>query len=328
MTDFRTKLEAAVASIEEGCRSEASNTLFLETIEAYTYIRDGFAKGTVTTIGGTTGIGKTPLAINLTYELAVNEKASVLFLTLQDTCQIWMKKFIALACEIPLEHIFRSSFLFGPNDWKRLDQSAGKFMDSSISLEVNTHEISQVINLIKKTKEEKKIQFVIIDYLQLMDVANSQPSYRYADIDYIMRELKALAIELDVAIIIFSEIKKHREFSTINDKSCRPTLEDFRGSDSIVENSDVVMLIDRPECHGIYVDKKGNDLHNLFMIQFAKGINERYFDTFWLRFDHRTGKMKVPEIEEPKDEKDKDSSKEDRFLFPSPPPGVDGHLPL
>ena len=81
----------------------------------------------------------------------------------------------------------------------------------------------------KKFKQEKNIKFVVIDYFQLINYNG--------DLKVLGSKLKALAEELNVTILVLSQLSK--------EKDKRPTLEDLKQSKPVAEIADIVMFLCR-----------------------------------------------------------------------------------
>lgn len=88
---------------------------------------------------------------------------------------------------------------------------------------------------------------VIIDYLQLLDTASRNTnSTREREIAAASRSAKLLAKELDVPVILLSQLSRKIEERT--DKT--PMLSDLRESGAIEQDADMVLFIDRPAMYG------------------------------------------------------------------------------
>ena len=91
-----------------------------------------------------------------------------------------------------------------------------------------------------KLRRVKNLGLVIIDYLQLMG-STSRSDNRVLVISEITRELKVMAKELNVPVILLSQLSRAVEGRT--DK--RPLLSDLRESGSIEQDADIVLFLYR-----------------------------------------------------------------------------------
>ena len=90
----------------------------------------------------------------------------------------------------------------------------------------------------------KNLGLVVIDYLQLMG-STLRTDNRVLIISEITRQLKIMAKELDIPVIVLSQLSRGPESRT--DK--RPMLSDLRESGSIEQDADVVFLVHRPDAY-------------------------------------------------------------------------------
>ena len=105
-------------------------------------------------------------------------------------------------------------------------------------------------------KRKKGVDLIIIDYLQLMEMPKAPNKNN--SIEIITMRLKALAKELDVPIIILSQLNRAVES---RGGSKRPQLSDLRDSGSIEQDADSVMFIYRPEYYDIQpTDQNGQPM--------------------------------------------------------------------
>ena len=89
---------------------------------------------------------------------------------------------------------------------------------------------------------ERGINLIIIDYLQLMQ-EDSRNQNRVQEISFITRSLKGLARDLNVPVIVVSQLSRAVEGRAIH----KPQLSDLRESGSIEQDADIVMFIYRDD---------------------------------------------------------------------------------
>ena len=116
----------------------------------------------------------------------------------------------------------------------------------------------------RRTKREKGLELIVIDYLQLIQASKEYRGNRVQEVSELSRGLKTLARELDIPVIALSQLSRNVELRA--DK--RPQLSDLRESGSIEQDADIVMFLYREE----YYDKD-TDLSNIAEVIIAKNRN-------------------------------------------------------
>jgi replicative DNA helicase len=115
--------------------------------------------------------------------------------------------------------------------------------------------IQQIRNRAIKLVDEFGVKFIVVDYLQLASVSDSnKSSTRENEVSAISRALKMLSKELNVPIIALSQLSRAVE---IRGGDKRPKLSDLRESGSLEQDADIVAFIYRPEYYGIDKDEGG-----------------------------------------------------------------------
>jgi replicative DNA helicase len=106
----------------------------------------------------------------------------------------------------------------------------------------------------RRMKEAYGIQFLVIDYLQLLTGSGNFKSQenRQLEVSEISRLLKTLARELNVPILCLSQLSRKVEERAGH----RPMMSDLRESGSLEQDSDLVMFLLRREYYDPY-DKPG-----------------------------------------------------------------------
>lgn len=189
-------------------------------------LTQGFQSSELIIIAGRPSMGKTAFAFNIAKNIANNHQAGVIFFSLEMTRQQLLYRLLASEVEITNTRL-RSSRL-KKTEWfkiKKLIVNLSKlklFIDDTPNLSVG--EIKLKIKTLRFQKI-KGIHLVIIDYLQLLEGAINNES-RVQELTKITRELKKLARDLDIPVIVLSQLSRNVE-SRINK---RPILADLRES--------------------------------------------------------------------------------------------------
>jgi len=115
--------------------------------------------------------------------------------------------------------------------------------------------INELRSRCRKYKVERGLQVVIIDYLQILGgTGNARASEsRQQEVSEMTRALKILARELDVPIILLSQLSRASEARTDH----RPMLSDLRESGAIEQDADIVMFLYRDELFNKDTPDKG-----------------------------------------------------------------------
>ena len=104
----------------------------------------------------------------------------------------------------------------------------------------------------KLVKAKHGLRAIFIDYLQLMHIEGSKPEeQRIGELTEITRSTKLLAKELDVPVILLSQLNRGVEYR--NNK--RPMLPDLRECGSIEQDSDIVAFVYRDNYYTDAEDK-------------------------------------------------------------------------
>lgn len=238
-------------------------------------ITNGWNNGDLIVIAARPAMGKTAFGMSLLREIAVKNRIPTAFFSLEMSNKQVINKF-----RMALSKVNGAKIMVYDNGYtdtlneeeKRRLEDAEKQMDiAPIYLDdspfLSIHELSQqAIRLVS----DFQIKLIIVDYLQLMN-AGLLFSDRNEEVAYIIRRLKALAKDLNIPIIAFSQQNRGAEDS-VGIEGKRPKLRDLRGN-TIEEDADVICFIHRPEYYKIYIFENGNDLHGKTEIIVAKNRN-------------------------------------------------------
>jgi len=129
-------------------------------------------------------------------------------------------------------------------DFPKLTHAAGRLSESKLFID-DTAGLS-ILSLrarARRMHQQHGIKLFVIDYLQLLNsTARRAQENRQQEIADISSGIKALAKELNVPVIVLSQLNRELE----KDKSRKPRLSDLRESGAIEQDADVVGLLYKP----------------------------------------------------------------------------------
>mgnify|MGYP004649029413 FL=1 len=227
----------------------------------------GLVEGTLVTIGGRTGMGKTAFAFNLLRNLAIENNIPSLYISLESTEQLCTNMLIACTLNIKYRGLLSGQLV--AEEWEKMDKGLPRIANAPVYLDTkSTYTIDDICKTVEEAVQEHQVKVVFIDYLQLIFAKTGFTENRYLELNYITRRLKALAKEFNITIVLLSQLNRNSEDEKRFDH--RPVLTDLRDSGTICDDSDVVCFVHRPEYYRIYQDEKGNDMRNKALIIVAK----------------------------------------------------------
>ncbi len=199
-------------------------------------ITSGLNKSDLIIIAARPGMGKTSFAMNIATNVARHSDKEVVTFNLEMSKEQLATRILSTEALVDSNSL-RNGRISG-DDWVKLATSAGYL--STLPLYIDDTASMTVQQMKAKLRRVKNLGLVIIDYLQLMGTT-SRSDNRVLVISEITRELKVMAKELNVPVILLSQLSRAVEGRT--DK--RPMLSDLRESGSIEQDADIVLFLYR-----------------------------------------------------------------------------------
>ena len=198
-------------------------------------------------------MGKTAFALNLALN-AGKEQKNVLVFSLEMPAQQLYQRLLSIESGIP-QHKLKNVYL-EEDEWTKLTVATLNLSKTSIFVaDLPYTNVLEIRSYARKMKSQKKLDLIIIDYLQLINGTGRGGSEfsRQQEISDISRSLKGLARELDVPVIALSQLSRAVESRV--DK--RPMLSDLRESGAIEQDADIVAFLYREEYYIPETENKG-----------------------------------------------------------------------
>lgn len=199
-------------------------------------ITSGLNKSDLIIIAARPGMGKTSFAMNIAVNVARRADKEVVTFNLEMSKEQLATRILSTEALVD-SNCLRNGRISG-DDWVRLATSAGYL--STLPLYIDDTASMTVQQMKAKLRRTKNLGLVIIDYLQLMQ-SSIKSDNRVTVISEITRQLKVMAKELNVPVILLSQLSRGVEGR--NDK--RPLLSDLRESGSIEQDADIVLFLYR-----------------------------------------------------------------------------------
>ena len=223
----------------------------------------GFQAGDLVIIAARPSMGKTALVLNIAQHVGTKTGRTVGIFSLEMSKEQLFIRMLTSEARID-SHRLRTGFLV-ESDWGRLSHALGTLSEAKVFID-DTPGIG-VLEMRAKSRRlmaEHGLDVLIVDYIQLMQ-GRGRFENRTLELAGISRSLKMLAKELNVPIILLSQLSRAPEARADR----RPMLSDLRESGALEQDADVVMLLFRPD---YYPDVKPED-ENLAEINVAKQRN-------------------------------------------------------
>ena len=207
----------------------------------------GFQKQDLIILAARPSMGKTTLALDIARMAAVENDKSVLIFSLEMSSQQLVDRMLSAQSRVNAWNL-RTGNLSGDRDFQLLRDSLDKLSKAKMFIDdMAGNSIVRMKSLARRIKAEKGLDFIVVDYLQLMSTSKNYDSM-VNQVTEISRSLKALAKELDVPVLALSQLSRN-----VESRGGKPRLSDLRDSGSIEQDADVVMFI--------HSEDRGKDEH-------------------------------------------------------------------
>ncbi len=212
----------------------------------------GFQKSDLIVIAARPGMGKTAFVLSMTRNSAIDFDKPVAVFSLEMSSVQLATRLISSESELSSQKLKKGDLV--DYEWEQLISKITPLEDAPIYID-DTPSLSvfELRAKCRRLKEKHDIQMIVIDYIQLMTVGlDSKQGNREQEISTISRSLKSLAKELDVPVVVLSQLNRSVETRGGNKK---PQLSDLRESGAIEQDADMVLFIYRPEYYGLLEDE-------------------------------------------------------------------------
>ncbi|MEI7498542.1 MAG: replicative DNA helicase [Candidatus Falkowbacteria bacterium] len=264
----------------------------------------GLQKSDLIILAARPSVGKTSFALDLVRQTALRNKVSVGIFSLEMSKEQLVDRMLCAQANVGLWKMRtgKLSDRENDNDFAKIGQAMGELSEAKIFIDDSSStSIMEIRTKARRLQVEKGLDFIVIDYLQLMEGRGKYADNRVQEVSEITRGLKGIARELNIPVLALSQLSRVVESTT----PAIPKLSHLRESGSIEQDADIVMFIYRKAADRNYrrEDLSEYDLHSA-EIHVAKHRNgptgkiDLFFDDDTANFKNldRAGRDEPPEF--------------------------------
>lgn len=212
------------------------------------------------------GFGKTSLAMNIVTNVAIKEKKKCAIFSLEMPKSQITQRALCSVASVSMAKALKGDL--SVDEWKSLWTANKQLAEAGIYIDDSSMNTPMsILGKCRRLQREAGLDLVMIDYLQLMSSGKTSVESRQNEVSTMTRFLKIAARELNVPIIVLSQLSRAVEQRKGDHK---PQLSDLRESGSIEQDADIVLFIYRPD---YYADTQNEDEPGVVTLNIAKHRN-------------------------------------------------------
>jgi len=209
----------------------------------------GFDKGEYILIAGRPSMGKSSFVRGSI--LSIGKEHTVVYFSLEESEDLASELMIANQAKIDYYNLVRGNITEKMKSL--LDEAGTALSDYKIIIEHKARNPADMREVLSKITSEETVEAVVVDYIQLMSINTSRE--RHEELTQISRELKSIASDYNIPVIVTSQLNRNVEHR----QSTRPALSDLKGSGSLEQDADKIILLHRPSYYSILFDPEAQD---------------------------------------------------------------------
>ena len=264
---FREPIQKAMGEIQKMLSKEESDGLFTG-YKDLDNLTNGLKSAEMIVIAARPSVGKTSLAMNIVENISfspkyINNPKNILVFSLEMSAPSLAMRLICGKAKVNMNDL-RKGFV-AKNYAEKLNEISQQFQQAPIWVDDTSGlSINQIRAKARRVKSRNGLSLIVVDYLQLIS-GDKYSSSRENEISVISRGLKSMAKELEVPVIVLSQLNRDSE-----KEKREPRLSDLRESGSIEQDADIVMLLGK--------QRKGEDIRESDVSQTSDEVQGEDFE--------------------------------------------------
>jgi len=200
-------------------------------------ITTGLNRANLIVVGARPGVGKTSFVLNIARNVAVEQKRTVAFFTLEMSKEEIVNRMLSAEAKVSSQRLRVGNLT--PAEWSRLGAAASVLTSAPIFLDDSTNVTAQ--DMKARLRRIPNVGLVVVDYLGLMQ-SSKKTENRVQEVAEITRGFKILAKEMNIPVLLCAQLRRDAA-----SRDQRPTLVHLRESGSIEQDADQVLFLYREE---------------------------------------------------------------------------------
>ena len=216
----------------------------------------GLKGGDFILFGGRPAMGKTSFSLNIAKNIGQLQDLPVCIFTLNLKKELLSYRLLSM--ELGIESGRLRTGRITKEEWPLLGEGINSLSNSPIHIidipNIGTTEINKICQKIKEESNTKRLGLVMIDDLQFMNQKEDNYEMNKEEcMDLFAKRLKNLAINLEVPLILNTQLSRDVEWR----ENKRPIIRDIPGTDGLINNADIIMMIYRDEFYDPESEDRG-----------------------------------------------------------------------
>lgn len=203
----------------------------------------GLQPGSLVVVGAAPAVGKSTLLLDFCRSATLRHSLPSALFSLDMTRRERSMRLLSAEARVPM-HVLRGGLL-SDDDRARLARRMADIADAPLYInDTGLLTVQALCDEATRLVREHGVGLIAVDPPQLI-MPGPRGETREREVSEILRRLKALALDLDVPVVVTAQVK--RDPDDRPDK--RPELADLRESDAVTQAADLVILLHREDAY-------------------------------------------------------------------------------
>lgn len=230
-------------------------------------VTNGLQNSDLILLAARPGVGKTSFAMNIITNAAIKEKKKCAIFSLEMPITQIAQRALCSVASVSMAKALKGEL--DVDEWKSLWAANKQLAEAGIYIDDSSMNTPMsILGKCRRLQRENGLDLIMIDYLQLMSSGKDKVESRQNEVSEMTRYLKIAARELNVPIIVLSQLSRAVEQRKGDHK---PQLSDLRESGSIEQDADIVLFIYKPDMYNDVVNEDGPGICTLSIAKHRNG---------------------------------------------------------